>query len=294
MKKDITKNKSYIFGTIVSVVLVAYTLIMFMMVYLAFTTSFKEYSDFKLNPVFDFPQKFWYRNYVDAFSAFSIAVDGNTRTVYLGEMLFNSVVYSVGCSLVATFVPAFMAYLVAKYKEWFNHFIYTTVIIAMILPIIGALPSEIQIAKMLGLFNTRLGLVVMRASYLGMYFLIFHATFKGLSDEYIEAATVDGAGQWQVLLQIVFPLVRTTIFAVLLLNFIAYWNEYQAPLIYMASYPTAATGLFRYVYAPSQAGASSMTLQMAGCMILFIPIFILFLIFKDIFMGNLTVGGIKG
>jgi ABC-type glycerol-3-phosphate transport system permease component len=62
----------------------------------------------------------------------------------------------------------------------------------------------------------------------------------------------------------------------------------------MASYPTAAVGLFKFVYFPSQGGTSLMTLQMSGCMILFIPILILFLVFKDVFMGNLTVGGIKG
>lgn len=294
MKQNRVQSKSYGFIIVVLTVLIVYTLLMFLMVYLALTTSLKEYPDFKLNSVFALPERFWWKNYVDAFSAFAVSVDGNTRTVYLLEMLFNSLVYSVGCAVVATIVPALMSYLVAKYDEPFNGVVYGTVIVSMVLPIIGALPSEIQIAKMLGLYNTRFGLVVMRASYLGTYFLIFYATFKGLSDEYIEAATIDGAGQLQVLLQIVFPLVKTTIFAVLLLNFIAYWNEYQSPLIYMQSYPTAAVGLFKFVYNPSQSGTSLMTLQMAGCMILFIPILILFLCFKDVFMGNLTVGGIKG
>ncbi len=293
-KKYKIHAKNYGFITVVALILTVYTLILGIMIYLALTTSLKEYLDFKLNSVLALPEKLWFQNYVDAFSAFAVKVDGNTRTVMLLEMLGNSVIHAIGCSLTATLVPALVAYLVAKYDEKLNGFVYMTVIIAMILPIVGALPSEIQVAKFLGLYNTRFGLVIMRASYLGTYFLIFHGTFKGLSDEYIEAATIDGAGQWQVMIQIVFPLVKTTIFAVFLLNFISNWNEYQSPLIYMGDYPTAAVGLFRYVYSNSQSGTSSMTLQMAGCMVLFLPIFVLFIIFKDVFMGNLTVGGIKG
>ena len=293
-KKFKINPKSYLFTGLVLGVLIIYTFFMFLMVYLALNTSFKEYADFKLNSVFAFPEAVWFKNYSQAFTAFAVSVKSNTKTVYLFEMLINSVIYAGGCALVSTALPCLMAYLVAKYKEWFNEVIYTTVIIAMILPIIGALPSEIQISNLLGLYNTRFGLVVMRASYLGTYFLIFHGTFKGLSDEYIEAATIDGAGQMHVLLGIVLPLIKTTIFAILLLNFITYWNEYQSPLIYMPDYPTAAVGLFKFVYYPSQAGNNLITLQMAGCMILFIPIFVLFVCFKDVFMGNLTVGGIKG
>ena len=292
-KKFKIHAKNYGFIGIVLTVLIVYTLILGTMIYLALTTSLKEYIDFKLNPI-GLPEQLWFQNYVDAFSAFQVKIEGNTRTVYLLEMLGNSVIYSVGCAITATLMPCLVSYLVAKYDEALNGFVYYTVIVAMILPIVGALPSEIQIAKQLGLYNTRFGLVIMRASHLGTYFLIFLGTFKGLSDEYIEAATIDGAGQWQVMVQIVFPLIRTTIFAIFLLNFIGYWNEYQSPLIYMGDYPTAAVGLFRYVHNASQSGASSMTLQMAGCMILFLPIFILFVLFKNVFMGNLTVGGIKG
>ncbi len=62
----------------------------------------------------------------------------------------------------------------------------------------------------------------------------------------------------------------------------------------MSDYPTAAVGLYKAVWMPGDSGRTDQPIQMAGCMILFIPIFILFIAFKDIFMGNLTVGGIKG
>lgn len=60
------------------------------------------------------------------------------------------------------------------------------------------------------------------------------------------------------------------------------------------TYPTAAVGMFSFSYAASSNGASLPNMQMTGCVILFLPVFILFLALKDLFMGNLTVGGLKG
>lgn len=279
------------FVAIVFAGLALITLALFIMLYFTLITSLKEYIDYKLNPI-GFPEKLMFVNYAEAFSAFSMKI--GQRTVYLEEMFLNSFIYSIGSAFAATLVPCIVAYLNAKYKMWFNKVIFTTVIISMTMPIVGALPSEIQIVKALGLDDKLIGPIIMKSSYLGMYFLMFYGAFKGLSDEYIEAATIDGAGQWQVLMQIVMPLVKTTFGAIFLLNFIVYWNDYQSPMIYLKSYPTVAVGLFRYVYIPNTTVSATTNMQMAGCILLFLPIFIIFLIFKNKLMGNLTVGGIKG
>ena len=175
-----------------------------------------------------------------------------------------------------------------------NKILYTLVVFTMTVPIVGALPSQIQIMELLGLRNSLLFPIATNLSFLGTYFLIFYAAFKGLSNEYIEAATIDGAGQWQVMMKIVLPLTITTFGAVFLLNFIAYWNDYQTPLLYMQNYPTAAVGLFASGDTTGGDAMTEETIRMAGCMLLFLPIFTLFIIFKNKLMGNLTVGGIKG
>ncbi len=284
-------SKSLAFVIPVFAVLAIYTLIMVIMLYFTALTSVKEYWDFKLNPI-GFPETWMFENYSNAFNAFSMKIGG--EMVDLWDMFRNTIIYAIGCSVLKTLVPCVVAYLVAKYSVWFNKIVFSTVIIAMTLPIVGALPSQIQILKNLGVYNTLFAPLMLEASYLGMYFLVFHGMFKGLSDEYIEAAQLDGAGQMQILLQIVFPLVKTTVSAVWLLNFIAYWNDYQSPMVFMFDYPTVAVGLFRYVHFPSQQASATTEMQMAGCMLLILPIFLLFILFKDKLMGNLTVGGIKG
>ncbi len=287
-----SKNRPFILTF--TVIFSIYTLILGIIVYLSLVTSFKGLIEFYVEPKFGLPKNPTLDNYIRAFTAFKVKLSGSLEEIYLPEMLLNSFIHAVGCAFVAVMVKAFVGYVVAKYNFKFNKFIYTTVIISMIVPIIGAMPSEIQIAKLLGLYNTRFGMVVMRASYLGMHFLILYSTFKGLSDEYIEAAEIDGAGQFHILFKIVLPLVKTSLFALFIINFIATWNEYQGPLVYMGNFPTAAVGLYMIIEKPADSGSRGIPDHMAACMILFIPILILFIAFRNIFMGNLTVGGIKG
>lgn len=296
MKEKIEKKKfdksSIPYVIVIFSILVVYCLFFFTLLYMALSTSLKTFPDYQSNRI-GLPTEITFENFVSSFELFKVIVDSET-TVYLAEMLFNSVIYSVGCAVVASLVPCIVAYLVAKYNFKFNKIVYGTVIISMVLPIVGALPSEIQVMKFLGLYNSMIGIFIKNACYLGTYFLVYYATFKALSNEYLEAAFVDGSPHLKVMLGIVFPLIKTTVFAVFVINFIAYWNDYQSPLIYLKKAPTAAVGLFKFMTNPSQAGGSLMTSQMAGCIILFIPIFILFLCCKNIFLGNLTVGGIKG
>ena len=78
-----------------------------------------------------------------------------------------------------------------------------------------------------------------------------------------------------------------------LLSFIGYWNDYYIPMIYLPSKPTIAYALYCF-QTTSVTSVSNVPAKMAGSLIVFIPVFILFLIFKKKLIGNLTVGGLKG
>ena len=109
----------------------------------------------------------------------------------------------------------------------------------------------------------------------------------------LEAALVDGAGNFSLMFRIALPLVKKTFMILWLLTFISLWNDYQGPMIYLPSYPTVAYGLYRFSQISSGA-LNSIPMRMAGCMLLFIPIFIIYLCLQDKLMGNLTIGGVKG
>lgn len=289
----VLKTKFSPFTIVLLIVLAAYVLSMFTLIGWALITSFKSPNDFRTNAI-GMPEKFVW-NYTFVYTKFYVSVltGSGMEVVYMETMFVYSILYSLGCAFFQTLVPCITAYLCARFNYKFSKIVYTAVIVVMILPIVGSLPAELQMAKNTGLYDSIWGLWIMKANFLGMYFLVFYDGFKGLSMTYTEAAKIDGASNMHILLAIVLPLVKNIFFTVMLVNFIGFWNDYQVPLLYMPSYPTVAYGMYNMANTREN-NLSSVPMRMTGAMLMFIPIFTLFLIFQKRLLGNLTVGGIKG
>lgn len=73
---------------------------------------------------------------------------------------------------------------------------HTTVLITMVIPVVGSLPAEIRMAQSLGLYDQIWGMWILKANFLGMYFLVFYNIFKALPASYTEAAKIDGAREY--------------------------------------------------------------------------------------------------
>ena len=82
-------------------------------------------------------------------------------------------------------------------------------------------------------------------------------------------------------------------FTIVLLNFIAFWNDYQTPMIYIPSYPTLAYGLYYYVSGSFEQETSSVPMRLAGCVMVAIPLFIIFIAFQKKLLGGVSMGGLK-
>ena len=234
MKVKKIKRSSVILGIVLGAVLGVYVLSLFWMLGWGLITSLKDDIYF-LRHVIGLPDKWMWSNYIRAFNSFlvNVTTSSGIRTVYLEEMFLNSVLYALGCAIASTTCACVMAYLSARFAYKFSKVTYTVVVVAMIVPIVGSLPSEIQMVTSLGLFGTFWGVWLLKANFLGMYFLVFYAVFKGVPKDFSEAAKIDGAGNFTLMVRIMFPLVASTYFTVLLLNFITFWNDYQIPLIYI-------------------------------------------------------------
>lgn len=258
-------------------------------------TSLKTRLDYNAEPL-ALPAVLNWQNYKDAFSEFKVTVEYGlgTRTYNMLGMAINSVIYSLGGALVQAFACALVAYAVAHFPKYkCSKLLYGIVIVTMVLPIVGSLPSELRILKSLGMYNTMLGLMFMKANFLGTYFLVFHAFFTAIPGAYFEAAKLDGAGNFSILRRIVLPMSKSMLFTVTLLNFLGNWNDYNVSLVYAPSYPTLAYGLYKFNLSNNPI-INSVPHKMAGAMMLFIPILIIFCIFADkLINSNLTMGGVK-
>ncbi|MBR1675970.1 MAG: carbohydrate ABC transporter permease [Clostridia bacterium] len=278
---------------IMLVILAAYAIALIGVLLWAIMTSFKSLDDFRANPTF-LPKVFSW-NYGIVYNAYSIQVLFNDELYYVGmlEMYFNSVAYALGGAFFQTMVTCITAYVCARYPFRFSKALHSIVIVTMIIPVVGNLVSEIQVATALGLTYHIWGTWIMKANFMGLYFLVFYEFSKSLSPSYFEAARIDGANDWHILLRIALPLLRNLILTVMLINFIAYWNDYQIPLIYIPNKPTISYGMYYFSFGRSDNELAGVPMYMAAAILVVVPVIAVFLCFHKKLLGNLTVGGVK-
>ena len=294
MQKVKTKKKTGLFGWIGFSMITVYSLSLLVVLLWALNTSLKTAADFGTitnGNIFGLPEKVVFDNYIAAFKDFKIRlnVDGEVYA-YIEHMFLNSCLYVFLGAFVTVVTRLLVAYAVAKFDFIGKNVLYTTVIVTMIIPIIGSLPAEIKMSHDLGIYDTLIGFLIMKGGFTGMNFLVFYAAFKSVPNTYMEAAEIDGAGHFRVMLQIMIPLVKTVFFAIYITTFIAMWNDYYSQMIYLPSMPGFAYGLYRYT--ANRAG--DIPAYMAIALMVSTPIIVVFICFRNMIMGNIAIGGIKG
>ena len=294
-----SKSKLPVFAIVLLAILLFYFLTLLLPLIWAIYTSLKDTIEYEISKVWP-SLEITFENYVNAFNGFSMDVmrtDSSTGIMYkdtieFGGMMLNSIIYAVGSSFIQTAIICVTAYATSRFSFKFDKVIYTTVIVTMILPIIGSLPSELRMAKLFQLYDSIWGMFLMKANFLGMYYLIFHAMFRGIPKDFDEAAYMDGAGNFTIFFKIILPLVVGTFVTVMLIKFIDFWNDYMTPMVYMPSFPTISLGLYNLV-SGTKNGTASTQGELAASMIVFIPNFTIFIIFRDKLIGNISMGGLK-
>lgn len=260
-----------------------------------FISSFKSYYEFRLN-VGGLPKKWVFDNYITAITKFTIRIEDGAGFVLIGlpEMFLNSIIYSVGMAFFTTLSHLLAAYATAKYsKVLFSKILTAIVLFVMILPIVGNLPSAIQLAYKLRLHDKMVGSWIRNATYLTVYFLILQGMIAGIPKEFDEAAKLDGASNLDIMLRVNLPLLANILQTLFLLNFIAAWNDFREPMVFLPTKPVVSYGLYIFFMMRDNATAT-VPMKLTATMLLMIPMIAVFMVFHKRIMGDLTAGGIKG
>lgn len=276
---------------IMLVFLVIYAAMILYPYLLALNSAFREWGEFTDN-IFGF-SKWTFENFKKVFVEFNYPVtmaDGTPGAYYFDGLLMNSVLYAVGCAAAATLCPCIVGYCTAKFPYKFSKFIVSMIYVLMGMPIVGSTVSEIQMAQNVGIYNTIPGMWFLKFGFVGMYTLLFHAMYKSIPQEYVEAAYMDGAGNFQIFTRVMLPLSTSMMSVVFILSFVGFWSDYSTPLYFLPSHPTLSLTLLNF----SELSGTTETMQMAACVLLCIPSLVLFASFTEKFTENLQVGGIKG
>jgi multiple sugar transport system permease protein len=128
------------------------------------------------------------------------------------------------------------------------------------------------------------------ASVFGI-FLVRQYT-RGIPDELLEAARIDGAGEFRIFWQIVLPLLKPVLVTLATFTFLGSWNDFMWPLIVLSdsglhTLPVALSNLAREHVQDSE-------LMMAGAVLTVLPVLLLFLALQRYYLQGLLLGSVKG
>jgi ABC-type glycerol-3-phosphate transport system permease component len=242
--------------------------------------SLKSRSEYFTNQ-FSMPARPSIENYATMVSQFQIF-----------KLFRNSFYVSAGTVLLLLVVGTFASYIFAKYRFRGRAVVYVAVMVTMFIP------SQVTIIPLYVLF-TRLGLVntywSVILSYLALFLpeaiLLMTANFRGIIDELLEAAEMDGCGYFQKVWHVVVPMGRAAIFLAIIFYFITAWNDLFTPMIFLQSMEkrtvmvALAALMGRYTGAP--------TLQLAGLLLSAVPALIVYILFQKNIIRGLSSGSIK-
>lgn len=286
MKNTFKKSKSerIVFG----IILAFFCVYAFTLIYAfewTIVNSFKKESEYFVNKI-TAPSVVTLGNYINAFA--KLQTKGNN----LFSMFFNSFWYAFVGTAISVLVSSMSAYVVAKYKFIGRKTFYTIAIVIMMLPIVGAIPSQYEIYSKLNIINSPLYLLVF-ADGMGFNFLVLFGFFSSLSWEYVEASFIDGAGHFTTFFRIMLPQAIGVIMSLYVVAFIGYWNDYMNPILFLESYPTLSSGIYSYQNDTLQKSVD-IPMLFAGIIMSVIPIMVLFIVGQEKIMSISIGGGIKG
>jgi multiple sugar transport system permease protein len=213
--------------------------------------------------------------------------------------LLNTVLYAGVGSVVGTFFAAMAGYALAKYVFRGRNLIFSVILGSILVPItMLALPLYLMFSKV-GLTNTVWAVLLpSMVNPFGVFLASIYA-MAAVPTELMEAARIDGAGEFRIFLNVSLRLLTPALVTILLFGFVGIWNNFFLPLI-MFSDPTLfpiTVGLQSWNVTASNAGASTQTIYnliVTGALVSAIPLLIGCILLQRLWRGGLGAGGVKG
>ena len=244
-------------------------------------SSLKDADAIRDNPAALWPADPQWENYAEATSRMPFwRYVGNTLLLCAGSVAGTV----ASCSLVA--------YAFARLEWPGRDLVFGVLIATILLPWQATMIPRFLLIRELGLYNTLAALIVPTFCGDAFYIFLLRQVFRTIPQELIDAARIDGCGDWGIFWRVVLPLSRPALATVALLQLIAVWNDYGGPLLYLSDpekFPLAY-GLERFVSSHS----SETHLLLAAATIFTAPIVVLFFFAQRQLMKGVATTGVKG
>lgn len=244
------------------------------------STALKTYQDSVRIP-FDF-----FPGYVD-FSSFG-AVFG-LKSVWTG--LGNTLIVVVPIMLIGVFTSALAAYAFAKIRFPRKGAMFAILLLSMMIPGVVTMTPAYVIYDAIYWTDTFLPLMIPNAFGTAACVFYLRQFFHGIPDDLLEAAELDGLGRFGVFVRILLPLSMPALIAQMVLWFIAGYNDYFGPMLYLDSESKFTLQIVLHQMAGS--AESNWPKIMACCLVTMIPILVLYFAAQRFFIEGIVMTGLK-
>ena len=247
-------------------------------------SSFKPGSEINAERLTIFPRKWTLENYTNM----AHHMGG------FGRFYLNSFIVTMATVGLTLFIGSLAAYAFARFNFRGREILFYTLVFSMFLPGELALIGRFELFQKFRLLNKLTGLTLAyTAGGMALVLFIMRNVFRGIPQEMIDAARIDGAGTWQIFWEIMIPLSKTGLVAAAVLTFMGAWNEFlfAVATTWSEKAQTLPVGimLLRGQFQHWDYGMLFATLMLS-----FLPVMILFIVLQKQFIRGATAGAIKG
>lgn len=295
VKKKMNTTKFELFGERLGsyIVLTILALVVIIPFYILFVSSFKTKG---------------FMGYVDDPNPFQNLNPDGYNTALFGEIgtffetgnsklligFRNTMVIVLPSTIIGLFISALSAYSAAKIRFKGRNIIFYIMLITTMIPGIVMMTPLVTIFTNVGLYNTYFPLMIPGMFGTAMCVFFLRQSFMAIPDDYIDAARLDGIGHFQIFWRIVVPLSAPALISQGILGFVAGYNDYLGPLLYLRGDEewtiTLQTALQGFI---GQTSSNLYQALMAATVLSLIPTVVIFIVCQKFFVKGIVNSGIK-
>lgn len=207
------------------------------------------------------------------------------------QFFTNSVVVALAVTLGNLVFCSMLGYALAKFQFAGRKALFWLVLGTLMIPgMVTLVPLFVLVANV-GMVNTYMGLILpFLAAPFGVF--LMRQFFLAMPDELIDAARVDGAGEFRIFAKIVVPLARPALAVLAILTFLGSWNSFLWPLVVATTEDKYTLPVALALISTGQ-NQTDYGLLLAGAVVVVLPILIVFLLLQRYFVQGVTMTGIK-
>lgn len=206
----------------------------------------------------------------------------------------NSLIVTASATILVTFLAAMLAYYIVRRNNVISRIAFALMVASMIIPFQAIMIPLVSIyGSGLGILNHRITLIFMHTGFsMAMSVFMFHGFIRGnVPIALEEAAYIDGCTHSQTFFKIVLPLLKPIISTMVILNSMAFWNDFLLPSLVLTDKELLTLPLSTYsFYGTYSADYGTI---MAGLLLCVIPIMILYVALQKQIIGGVVAGAVK-